>query len=299
MLKKLISGQESPDLILVEDRLERPGFDLLKAFIVSLADRVDVVHIYLYEFPAAQFTCDLPSNVLTKLSIEDMTGDPFGWNGGPASLDKLPPKPTVNVGQKAALVIDSISRLVEAKSFSPVSSMLHQYARRPDCDAAAATDARCGRLEQIVTVLHDDLHDSATRRALEYTASCVLKLGRTENDESKCSIVLKHAHGKIGRSDERFSISDSYVVTIVNNAATISTTPSSTATKSSAPDPTANLTFRLTLSRDEESARRNVVLPYLSARENEINAGVNAKQGQITYDVDDMDEEDPDDDLDI
>ena len=62
----------------------------------------------------------------------------------------------------------------------------------------------------------------------------------------------------------------------------------------SSSDPTAHLTFNLSLSESEKSAREKVVLPFAKK------AG--AGQGKIIYeaeDEDDFDEEDPDDDLNI
>lgn len=67
---------------------------------------------------------------------------------------------------------------------------------------------------------------------------------------------------------------------------------SSSTTASS--DPTANLTFNLNLSAREKVARERVVLPFAKKS--------SAGQGRIFYeaeDEDDLDEEDPDDDLNI
>lgn len=61
----------------------------------------------------------------------------------------------------------------------------------------------------------------------------------------------------------------------------------------SSDDPTANLTFNLSLSDKEKSAREKVVLPFSKKKPG---------QGKILYeaeDEDDFDEEDPDDDLNI
>ena len=65
----------------------------------------------------------------------------------------------------------------------------------------------------------------------------------------------------------------------------------------SQPDPTANLTFDLTLTAKEKQDRANVVLPYTRPH---ISLGKG--EGQIFYqpdEADDFDESDPDDDLDI
>lgn len=62
---------------------------------------------------------------------------------------------------------------------------------------------------------------------------------------------------------------------------------------STSDDPTANLTFNLSLSDKEKTARERVVLPFSKKRPG---------HGKIIYeaeDEDDFDEEDPDDDLNI
>jgi len=68
----------------------------------------------------------------------------------------------------------------------------------------------------------------------------------------------------------------------------------SSSSSSSSSDPTANLTFNLNLSDKEKVAREKVVLPFAKKAA--------TGQGRIIYqaeDEDDLDEEDPDDDLNI
>lgn len=70
------------------------------------------------------------------------------------------------------------------------------------------------------------------------------------------------------------------------------------------PDPTANLTFNLRLSADEQAARANTAKPYALDAQTKAQAlgastsGTATSRGQIFYEVDD-DDVDPDDDLDI
>ena len=68
-------------------------------------------------------------------------------------------------------------------------------------------------------------------------------------------------------------------------------------------DPTANLTFDLRLSEREKMERSKVVLPYVQvgAVATDGKTG-SARGGQVIYqldEADDIDESDPDDDLDI
>ncbi|KAI8637726.1 Elongator complex protein 5 [Parasitella parasitica] len=69
------------------------------------------------------------------------------------------------------------------------------------------------------------------------------------------------------------------------------------------PDPTANLSFNLTLTDEQRRTKENLVLPYMKAQQLEVSIEEEKKSsGLIYYDpdaADDFDDEDPDDDLDI
>ena len=68
-------------------------------------------------------------------------------------------------------------------------------------------------------------------------------------------------------------------------------------------DPTANLSFNLSLTDEQRKQKENLVLPYLKAQQlAEVSIDEEKKSGLIYYDpdaADDFDDEDPDDDLDI
>ena len=67
-------------------------------------------------------------------------------------------------------------------------------------------------------------------------------------------------------------------------------------------DVTSNLTFNLTLTEEQQQARAKLQLPYLlddKTKQTQLDLG---KKSQIFYEADeadDLDEEDPDDDLNI
>ncbi|ORZ22541.1 Elongator complex protein 5 [Absidia repens] len=72
-------------------------------------------------------------------------------------------------------------------------------------------------------------------------------------------------------------------------------------------DPTANLSFNLTLTDEQRKTKENLVLPYYKAQQVEIDGGSSSNHtpaagGSIYYEpdaADDFDDEDPDEDLDI
>ena len=65
-------------------------------------------------------------------------------------------------------------------------------------------------------------------------------------------------------------------------------------------DPAANLTFDLHLNDKEKADRARVILPYTSAMQAQNLEGVSCKgAGQIFYQPDEMEDSDPDEDLDF
>lgn len=293
MLKNLILGHEKSDFVLIEDSVERPASGLLKAFVTALAGRHDAVHVYLYEMTPTQFTFGLPSSVVEKLKIQDMTIDPFGWTTGTALFGVAPKIPN---GEKTALVIDNLTNLVQADSCAAVCRMVHQLTGRSECLPLNQT------FEQTVSVVHRDVLDGAALRALEYTARCTVNLcgaAVDSNAGTMCHTGKVHDTGKFSASDECFRITDSFTFESVPIPKV-----NQRARQKPAPDPTSNLTFRLTLKEAEVDARRQLVLPYLSARHEmqpELTGGQHSDDINATYDPDedDYEDEDPDDDLDI
>ncbi|KAI8983150.1 Elongator complex protein 5 [Pilobolus umbonatus] len=73
--------------------------------------------------------------------------------------------------------------------------------------------------------------------------------------------------------------------------------------KVTAVDPTANLSFNLSLTDEQRKAKENLVLPYMKAQQLEVTSEQEEKKGGLIYydpdAADDFDDEDPDEDLDI
>ncbi len=94
---------------------------------------------------------------------------------------------------------------------------------------------------------------------------------------------------------ESFTVSADYS-TVTSSLFTLPT--HSTPYTPSQLDPTANLTFDLTLTTREKQDKADVVLPYTRPTGSKVTQG----RGAVFYqpdDADDFDESDPDDDLDI
>lgn len=291
MLKSLVLGREKSKLVLIEDSVEQSARGLLKAFVSSLAGQHDVVHVYLYEMTPSQFTFGLPSSVVDRLQIQDLTVDPFGWTSGTPSLNVMPHLPELPNEQKTALVIDGLTDLVKANSLAAVCRLMHKFTGRSEHKIPGGT------FEQVVSVVHKDIIDGAALQTLEYCARCTVNLCGSEDSKTgtACRIVRVSDLGKVNTYDECYSITDTFGLESVSIPKV-----SLHEKQKPAPDPTSNLTFRLSLKEEEENARRQLVLPYLSAR-SELQPDLTGGRDDMTCDPDeeDFDEEDPDDDLDI
>lgn len=111
-----------------------------------------------------------------------------------------------------------------------------------------------------------------------------------------CSIHHKRKSGKVTKQTETLSISHDYSTLSSSLHEPFTQSTPSTHTPSQA-DPSANLSFDLTLTAKEKRDRANVILPYTRPH-----ISLAKGEGQIFYqpdEVDDFDESDPDDDLDI
>lgn len=115
-----------------------------------------------------------------------------------------------------------------------------------------------------------------------------------------CNTIHKKVSGKVVKIRESFNITEEYQVTEVAEVKQMS---QNLPADQNQLDPTANLTFNLSLSDKEKEARSQVILPYTYNKERqECVLAKSVGEGKIFYqpdEADDFDEEDPDDDLDI
>lgn len=222
------------------------------------------------------------------------------------------------------VVLDSLSPLLLHAGWPRVLSRLRALADRRHDDGV--------QVRQVVALLHGDAHaEGTTADAVRHAASTVLTLtsapprafphvpgsgstsGSGQAAPQSCfdvSVLHKRRSGKVVRLDERMAVVDGFESRLIADGARSS--GATTANSGEAPvcDPTAELTFNLRLTEDERKARDRVALPYqLSAQQKQdlLTPGVSASPtqiggGRIFYcpdDADDIDDEDPDDDLDI
>merc|ERR1712137_370657 len=114
-------------------------------------------------------------------------------------------------------------------------------------------------------------------------------------------LVIRHDRpsGRVAWATEGYGVdSDGSVVSMKVSKKMPVTVDSETS--GSTLDPTANLTFNLKLTEQEQSTKDKLVLPYMHHLHDKATDPAQSGSTIIYYDSDDdFDEEDPDDDLDI
>ncbi|VDI22042.1 Hypothetical predicted protein [Mytilus galloprovincialis] len=297
MIGDLAKGQDKSNIVLIEDSSDYHGRGVLCSFISSLAERVDEVHIVCYDGRSR----DIKSHIdVSRCKIYDGHSDILNWNNTSslnATIDIIPfliEKNNIHGNKKIAVVIDSLTQLILYRSASYTCQVIHKL---------AYTQCLGCEVEQVVCLLHEDLHDHMTSSLVEHTASTIIKMKKPSTDQHThgCDVFHKKISGKITQITENFSLTDNFEIKDVKEVSTVISLQSSA--DDSQVDPAANLTFNLTLTDKEKKARSQVKLPYTyDQQRQEDTLSKSVGEGKIFYqpdEIDDFDEEDPDDDLDI
>eukprot|EP00339_Tiarina_fusa_P025104 CAMPEP_0117025322 /NCGR_PEP_ID=MMETSP0472-20121206/18717_1 /TAXON_ID=693140 ORGANISM="Tiarina fusus, Strain LIS" /NCGR_SAMPLE_ID=MMETSP0472 /ASSEMBLY_ACC=CAM_ASM_000603 /LENGTH=164 /DNA_ID=CAMNT_0004732005 /DNA_START=504 /DNA_END=998 /DNA_ORIENTATION=- len=132
------------------------------------------------------------------------------------------------------------------------------------------------------------------------TKTCAL-LSQSSSLRSQRMLIIRHDRpsGRVAWATEGYGIdSDGNLVSMkVPKSAPVQVT---TDANGASLDPTANLTFNLKLTEQEQSAKDKLILPYMHHLDESMQDPSKPGSSIIYVDSDDdYDEEDPDDDLDI
>lgn len=298
MLKDIVRGREKALVVLVEDSIQASGIPILRSFINSLSSSVKTIHLLTYEYDSGIIMKNIAQEIRGNVQVHNVSEDPLQWMDDPAmrllDMDLTDHCKSMS-GKKTesdefAIIIDCFSRLMHHRSASYVCQQISGIARLEG-------------LKQLVCCVHQDLHEQSHLKLLEHSANAVLSLtpAKEATFSGLCSVLHKKTSGKITRIREHYSFTKSCDI-----FETAEYKPISEIVKladNDQPDPTANLTFNLSLTEKEKNTRRQLVLPYVHDKQKqEENLVKSGRQPKIFYqpdDVDDFDEEDPDDDLDI
>ncbi|XP_030044145.1 elongator complex protein 5 isoform X2 [Microcaecilia unicolor] len=245
----------------------------------------------------------MDSEVAERLVFHDGFMDPLNWNGeavlpaSPFTLKEL----RVCIGADASpvtLVLDSLSWIL---LHNPVSAVCHTFQHFQRQAKSTGLNVR-----QIIGLLHGDLHKPAVVDSVCCLASTVVTVTQAPSSEAQGTAVVlqRRKSRKIVRATEYFTILEHFALkSLGQHQPLMKLAGEKEETPAAETDPAANLTFNLRLSEEERRAKERVLLPYhLSAEVKSSLLQSHAGVAKIYYEpdaADDVDEEDPDDDLDV
>ncbi|KAM5215214.1 elongator complex protein 5 isoform 3-T3 [Hipposideros larvatus] len=258
-------------LVLLRDSVEWEGRSLLKALIKKSALCGEQVHILGCEVSEEEFREGFDANINSQLVYHDLFRDPLNWSktgealpGGPlgvlrAMYRRTDPGPVT-------IAFDSLSWLLLHLPCTTLCQTLHALSHQDTCP----DDSYPVKQVRVLGLLHEELHGPGPMGALS-------SLAQTE-------VTLS---GRVGQA----------------SAHILYRRPRQHPTHKV--DPTTLLTFNLHLSKKEKEAKDSLTLPFQFSSEKQ-QALLCPGSGQATSHVfyepdayDDLDQEDPDDDLDI
>nr|XP_022346192.1 elongator complex protein 5-like isoform X1 [Crassostrea virginica] len=299
MIGDIVSGSETSKIILIEDSIDNSGRSLLLSYAVSLSQRVDEVHILLFDVRSQDTYEAVKSLGIQNIRVHDGSKDLLQWNKTPGlglhtDVKTLILRGRVSPGTKSvAIVIDSLSPLLTHTSPPYTCKTLHGLISSEDLES---------QVLQVVSLLHGDLHDDHSLSLVHHTCTTIQKMVPVTTPLTMycCNTLHKKVSGKVIRITENFNLLEDFRVMDVSEVKQVT---KSIPQDSNEMDPTANLPFNLSLSDKEKEARSQVILPYTYNKERQDSLlAKSVGEGKIFYqpdEADDFDEEDPDDDLDI
>ncbi|KAJ7313246.1 hypothetical protein JRQ81_004529 [Phrynocephalus forsythii] len=307
MLAELVAGG-AEGLVLIQDCVTCEGRSLLKSFVAASARRGESVHVFNFETSQEEFRAGFDTEVTAQTLFHDAFQDPLGWAGegtamtlGEFSASGLAARLAQASQGPVTVVLDSLSWLLLRSPFPYVCQVLAQLLRRKDADGL--------KIARLVALLHGDLHQPGQLETLHALAGVVLKL-KSEVDAihvgvgaPRVAVILDRRKGrKATQKEQCFTILSGFVLKDLAELLAAGVCKEDDQVTATA-DPAANLTFNLRLSEAERRAKESLPLPYHFSEEKKLSLlQKSAGQGKIFYEpdaADDVDEEDPDDDLDV
>jgi len=273
-----VTGKEFCSFVILKDSLESPGQNLLRCWEEELKQR----------YPSI---VSLPCGTMRKYTgivIDCLEPVLKGSKDLSSLLTRLRTNPLFPSSGPIAFLLPDLDTL---------------FLFHPPPDVFQFLNSLAGLLSPsfLIGLLHRDSFPTAIMPSLDFLASTsvtILPPPLTSGSFS-CLVDVTHkkASGKVLRAREIVRLApDPPRLLSVTDASKNTSTSTSAPTIAYEPetgDPTANLTFNLSLSEEEKTARDKVVMPFAKTVKG---------QGKIIYeaeDEDDFDEEDPDDDLNI
>ncbi|XP_075848058.1 elongator complex protein 5 [Microtus pennsylvanicus] len=298
MLDSLLA---SGGLVLLRDSAEWEGRSLLKALLKKSALRGEQIHVLGCEVSEEEFREGFGSDVNSGLVYHDLFKDPLNWSktgeavpegplGTLRALNRTGPGPVT-------IALDSLSWLLLHLPCVTLCQTLHALSQ-PSVSPGADPLVEQVR---VLGLLHEDLHGPGPIGALSTLAHTEVTLSG-KMDQTSASVLCRRPQQRATYQTWWFSILPDFSLDLHERLPLHSKLPSSHTTQV---DPTTHLTFNLRLSEKEREARDSLTLPFQFSSEKQqalLRSGPGQKTGHIFYEpdaFDDVDQEDPDDDLDI
>ncbi|XP_045680191.1 elongator complex protein 5 isoform X1 [Phyllostomus hastatus] len=289
--------------VLLRDSVEWEGRSLLKALIKKSALCGEQVHVLGCEVSEEEFREGFDSSINSQLVYHDLFRDPLNWSktgealpGGPlgvlrAMCRRTGPGPVT-------IALDSLSWLLLHLPCTTVCQTLH---------ALSHQDSRPGDSSpvehvHVLGLLHGELHGPGPMGTLSALARTEVTLSGT-GSQASAHILYRRPQQRPTHETHWFSILSDFGVDLQG----VSPLKSQPHPDPLTPpvDPTTHLTFNLHLSKKEKEAKDSLTLPFQFSSEKQqalLCRGLGQATSRIFYEpdaYDDLDQEDPDDDLDI
>ncbi|XP_057356941.1 elongator complex protein 5 isoform X4 [Manis pentadactyla] len=275
-------------LVLLRDSVEWEGRSLLKALIKKSVLCGEQVHILGCEVSEEEFREGFDSGINSQLVYHDFFRDPLNWSktgkalpGGPlGALRAMCGKKDLG---PVTIALDSLSWLLLHLPCTTLCQTLHALSHQhshpgpypnapflPYISCPSPGDSTPVQHVHVLGLLHEELHGPGPMVALSSLAQAEVTLSGTVGQAS--------AHILYRRPQQR----PTHEV-----------------------DPMTHLTFNLHLSKKEREAKDSLILPFQFSSEKQqalLYPGPGQATSHIFYEpdaCDDLDQEDPDDDLDI
>ncbi|XP_027481108.1 elongator complex protein 5 isoform X1 [Zalophus californianus] len=290
-------------LVLLRDSVEWEGRSLLKALVKKSALCGEQVHILGCEVSEDEFREGFESSINSRLIYHDLFRDPLSWSrtgealpGGPlgalqAMCRRTDPGPFT-------IALDSLSWLLLHLPCTAVCQALcalsHQHSRPGgSCPAEPV---------RVLGLLHEELHGPGALGALSSLAQTEVTLSGAMGQAS-AHILSRRPRQRPAHQTQWFSILPDFSLDLQGGPPLESQPHPDPHTPPV--DPTAHVTFNLHLSKKEKEAKDSLTLPFQFSSEKQ-QALLRPRPGQATSHIfyepdayDDLDQEDPDDDLDV
>ncbi|XP_066120189.1 elongator complex protein 5 isoform X2 [Saccopteryx bilineata] len=264
-------------LVLLRDSVEWEGRSLFKALIKKSALSGEQVHILGCEVSEEEFREGFDSSINSQLVYHDFFRDPLNWSktgdalpGGP--LGVLRAMCTRTGPGPVTIALDSLSWLLLHLPCTTLCQTLNALSHKDSCPG----DSFPSEHVHVLGLLHEELHGPGPLAALS-------TLAQTET--------------------QWFSILPDFSLDL-QGVSPLKSQPHPDAYTSPV-DLSTHLTFNLHLSKKEKEAKDSLTLPFQFSSEKQhalLRRGLGQATSHIFYEpdaYDDLDQEDPDDDLDI